>query len=120
MTAPVTPQILTLFKNATGDVGVVKSVTVLNQDNVTPKDLTGLTMVLKVWDGDPLQPLLSSSNVATDGTPTDGVVNWTVSSSDIAALPINPDGLKVDIRFTVGSTYQDSTDSFTLRVLPAG
>jgi hypothetical protein len=119
MPVPVTPQIITIYKNATGDVGVLKSVTVLNSDNLTPKDITGLTMLLKVWDGDPAQPLLSSTNVANDGNPTDGVVNWTVSSADMTALPVNPDGLKVNIRFYTGATYQDTSDAFTLRVLPA-
>jgi len=111
----VVPNIWTLYKNATGDQGVIKTTTVQDADG-SIKDLTSLSMVLQVWDGDPSQPLLSSTNVANDGTPADGVVNWTVSLTDITALPVKPEGLKVAIRFYVSTTYQDTTDPFTLVV----
>jgi hypothetical protein len=114
----VIPAVWTIYKNATGDVGVVKTATIKNADG-TLKDLTNLSMALKVWDGDPTQPILTSTNLANDGTPTDGVVNWTVSSADIAALPVRPDGLYAAIRFTAAS-YQDTTDPFVLVVRATG
>ena len=113
------PTVWTLYKNATGDQGVIKQATILNADG-SIKDLTSLSMVVKVWKGDPNYPLLVSENIANDGTPSDGVVNWTVSLTDIQSLPFAEDGLSVAVMFYQGvvsaPSYQDTTDPFTLIV----
>jgi hypothetical protein len=109
----VTPTVVTLYKNATGDVGVTKTLNVINYDG-SVKDLTGLSATLKVWDGDPAQPLLTRA-IFVLTPPNAGQAQWEVSSSDIAALPISYTGLKASIQFTA-TGYQDHTDPFTLVV----
>jgi len=115
----ISPSILVVYKNATGDLGLTYTVTVYTSGTVLTKNLTGNSIKLEVWKGDPTQPLLSSTNVAFDGTSgADGIVIWTPNAADLTALPYSLDGLNAALRFYVSTTFQETTDTFTLIVRP--
>ena len=114
VSATVKPAVWNLMKTS---IGVVKQATIYDSSNTnTVVNLTGKTVTLKVWANDPLNPILNEAISVTNAP--GGVVQWTVSSGDIASLDVNLSGYKAEL-VASSSGYVSPSYPFSLIVRPA-
>jgi len=96
-----------------GDYGVVKEARIISSDG-TPRDLTGMTVKLKVWRVVENLLLIKTLEVTE---PTDGKVKWTVAQNDLANIPLGVYSAEIEL---IASGYVESTETFQLNIMESG
>lgn len=88
-----------------GDYGFPQPFEILQEDDLTPRDLTGFTVTLKVWTPNvPGTPLLSGGCVVD--TPALGLCHYTVQSGNFATAGTFDAELELTMAGKKESTYK--------------